>query len=207
MAEVAAINDRLEQIGREITVRIGKIDKLAAKGGDHVDTIDHLLAEAEKLCGTPESFEQFKRQHCPKLSKSRAYELLAIRDGRKSPEDTRAATRARVAKHRAAKRGVTEADSVTSDVPTKIAVATPINEPEAPNASAEARKAQYAAADDSAETKQPRLSKERQQKLQGLDDAARESIEDEDELDVPNNPKRYNFELDWRLEQAYDKGR
>jgi hypothetical protein len=144
---------RLEEIGRGITARIDKLEKLTAKGVDHVDSIEQLLAEAEKLCGTPECFEQFKCQHCPKLGKSRAYELLAIKDGRKSLEDNRAATRARVAKHRAAKRTVTERESVTSDAQTKGVLSTPINEPETPETSAEERKAQYAAADDSSKTK------------------------------------------------------
>ena len=150
---------RLEEIAREITARIDKLDKLGLKAVDHVDSIGHLLAEAEKLCGTRESFEAFKRQACPKLGKSRAYELLAIKDGRKSLEGTRAATRARVRKHGAAKRAVTEADSVTSDPQTKgVVLSTPINEPETPEASAEARKAECAASDAAPETETPQLS-------------------------------------------------
>jgi hypothetical protein len=52
------VNDRLQQIGREIEARIKKIDKV----GDHVDSIDCLLAEAEELCGSPEAFEDFKQK-------------------------------------------------------------------------------------------------------------------------------------------------
>jgi hypothetical protein len=147
---------RLEEIGREITARIDKLEKLTAKGVDHVDSIEQLLAEAEKLCGTSEAFEAFKRQHCPKLGKSRAYELLAIKEGRKSVEDSRAATRARVSKHRAAKRAVTESDSVTSDPQTKgVVPSTPINEPEAREVSAEERKAEYAATDQQGPVAEP----------------------------------------------------
>ena len=105
--------DRLEQIGREITARVGKLDQLGAKAVDQVNSIGHLLAEAEKLCETLEAFAAFKQQHCPDLSRSRTYELLAIKDGRKTLEGIRAATRARVAKHRAGKKVVTDKPSVT----------------------------------------------------------------------------------------------
>lgn len=100
--------DRLEQIGREISARVEKLDKIGVKAVDHVNSINHLLAEAEKLCETPEVFAAFKRDHCPDLSRSRTYELLAIKGGRKSLENIRASTRARVTKHRAGKKGVTD---------------------------------------------------------------------------------------------------
>ena len=78
-----------------------------------VDTIDHLLADAEKLCGPAGlTFEDFKKTYCPELGRSRTYEVLAIQDGRKTIEEIRAATRKRVAKHRA---NVTDKPSVTSD--------------------------------------------------------------------------------------------
>jgi hypothetical protein len=108
-----ANNVRLEQIGREITARVKKLDNFGAKAVDHVDSIDHLLGEAEKLCKTSEIFEAFKQRHCPGLGQSRTYELLAIKEGRKSLEDIRALTRARVNKHRATKKHVTEKPSVT----------------------------------------------------------------------------------------------
>jgi hypothetical protein len=106
--------DRLEQIGREITARVEKLDKLGAKAADHVDSIDCLLAEAEKLCETAEAFATFKQTHCAELGRSRIYELLAIKDGRKTREEIRALTRARVARHRAGKKAVTDKPSVTS---------------------------------------------------------------------------------------------
>jgi hypothetical protein len=106
--------DRLERIGREITARVEKLDKLGVKAVDHVDSIDYLLAEAEKLCETAEAFAAFKRKHCPALGRSRAYELLAIKEGRKSLEEIRASNRARVAKHRSGKKAVTDKPSVTS---------------------------------------------------------------------------------------------
>jgi hypothetical protein len=106
--------DRLEQIGREITSRVEKLDKLGTKAVDQVDSIGQLLAEAEKLCDTPEAFEAFKQKHCPDLGRSRTYELLAVKEGRKSLEDIRASTKARVAKHRAGTKAVTDNSSVTA---------------------------------------------------------------------------------------------
>jgi hypothetical protein len=105
---------RLEEIGREIRARVGKLDKVGAQAVDHVDSINHLLSEAEKLCKTPELFKAFKEKLCPDLSRSRTYELLAIKGGRKSLEDIRASTRARVTKHRAGKKAVTDSSSVTT---------------------------------------------------------------------------------------------
>jgi hypothetical protein len=58
-----------------------------------------------------------RNRYCPELGKSRMYELLAIKDGRATIEEIRAATRKRVAKHRAAEKDVTEKDSVTSEIP------------------------------------------------------------------------------------------
>jgi hypothetical protein len=110
--------DRLEQIGREITARVEKLDKLGAKAVDQVDSIDYLLAEAKKLCETAEAFAAFKQKHCPELGRSRTYELLAIKEGRKGREEIRALTRARVAKHRAGKRAVTDKPSVTAQTAT-----------------------------------------------------------------------------------------
>ncbi len=112
-ADRLAANSRLKDIGREIEVRVGKLDQLGGKTVDMVDSIDHLLADAEKLCDPAGfTFAAFKKTYCPKLGQSRTYELFAIRDGRKSLEEIRADTRKRVAKHREAKR-VTEKDSVT----------------------------------------------------------------------------------------------
>jgi hypothetical protein len=111
----ASSDVRLEQIGREITARLGKLDQLGVKAVDQVDSIGQLLAEAEKLCATPKAFDAFKRQHCPDLGRSRTYELLGVKGGRKSLEEIRALTRARVAKHRAGKKTVTDTSSVTSD--------------------------------------------------------------------------------------------
>jgi hypothetical protein len=146
--EVVAAIDILGRLGHEIRVRVNKLNHLGGKTVDMVDSIDHLLADAEKLCD-PGGFAAFKKIHCPELAKSRTYELLAVQDGRKTLNQIRAATRQRVAKHRSAKR-VTEKDSVT---------ALPALSSESPQAeklkaeddveiSAEKRKAKYANQDD-----------------------------------------------------------
>jgi hypothetical protein len=57
MSKPVAI-DRLLQIGREITARVERLDKIGVKAVDHVDSINHLLAEAEKRCETAEVLGQ-----------------------------------------------------------------------------------------------------------------------------------------------------
>jgi hypothetical protein len=105
---------KLQEIGREITARVAALDKHGEKSVNLVDSINSLLDQAEVLCGDPEDFAAFKRTYCPKLGQSRTYELLAIKEGRKTLEEIREAGRLRVAKHRASKRDVTEKASVTS---------------------------------------------------------------------------------------------
>jgi hypothetical protein len=115
MSDAAADVIKLQEIGREITARVAALDKHGEKSVNLVDSINSLLEQAEVLCGDPEDFAAFKRTYCPKLGQSRTYELLAIKEGRKTLEEIREAGRLRVAKHRASKRDVTESDSVTSD--------------------------------------------------------------------------------------------
>jgi hypothetical protein len=66
-----------------------------------------------------ESFEKFRKQYCPDLSRSRLYAVLAIADGRKTVEQDRAKKRESVAKSRA------KALSSTSAVGDTPSVATP----------------------------------------------------------------------------------
>jgi hypothetical protein len=93
---------RLLAIGREIEAKLKKADVYGVKAEDMVRSVNQLLAEAEKICKHHRiSFKDFKQARCPSLGKSRAYELLAIAAGKKTIEQTRKATRQRVAKHRA----------------------------------------------------------------------------------------------------------
>jgi hypothetical protein len=103
---------RLHDIGREINARLAKLDHLGGKAVDMFDSINCLLKEAEGLCDA-DGFAEFKQTYCRKLGQSRTYELLAVQQGRKTVEQIREATRLRVAKHRAAKKAVTEKPSVT----------------------------------------------------------------------------------------------
>jgi hypothetical protein len=105
---------RLFSLGWNIEARLGKVDQYGAKAADMAISAARLIDEAKKLCDS-EGFAAFKRFHCPSLAKSRTYELLAIESGTKTVEEIRAATRERVAKHRAEKKAhVTEQHSVTS---------------------------------------------------------------------------------------------
>ena len=112
---------RLFSLGWNIEARLEKVDQYGAKAADMAISAARLIDEAKKLCDL-EGFAAFKRFHCPSLAKSRTYELLAIESGTKTVEEIRAATRERVAKHRAEKKAhVTEKHSVTS-LPAQVKV-------------------------------------------------------------------------------------
>jgi hypothetical protein len=98
------------------------------KAQDERDAIQNvLLVQARAKCkDAGESFEKFRKQYCPDLSRSRLYAVLAIADGRKTVQQDRAEKRESVAKSRA-KASSTSAVGDTNDVDTE--------------ASAEARKA------------------------------------------------------------------
>ena len=102
----------LHHLGCEIRARLGKLNYHGGKAVDWKDSIDRLLADAAKLCDR-KGFEAFKEHCCPEFCESWTYQLLAIEEGRKTIEELRAATRLRVAKHRAGKRAVTKSNSVT----------------------------------------------------------------------------------------------
>jgi hypothetical protein len=87
------------------------------KAEDNWTTVTQLLAEAKAKCDAG-GFKAFKKKYCPDLSRSRIYELLEIGSGKKTLEESRAATRARIAKHRGKV-------SVTNDVTDKSTVESP----------------------------------------------------------------------------------
>jgi hypothetical protein len=74
----------LDAIGRDIRARVEKLNQLGSKSVDMIDSINHLLGQAEKLCG-PNAFESFKETYCPELKQSRMYALLAVREGSQDP--------------------------------------------------------------------------------------------------------------------------
>ena len=124
----------LEDLGELIAVHLEKSRKYDDKADQHRATAGRYLAQAKDLCDEG-GFEAFREKVCPDLGRSRAYELLAIANNRKSVSELRASTRERVARHRANK---TESVTVT-DSRTDAATM------EDPATSAEERKAPYAA--------------------------------------------------------------
>ena len=144
-AKRATAKAELEEIGKQIAARVkimrdydAAAEKKAGhelrKAQDERDTIHNvLLVQARAKCKEAgESFEKFRKQYCPDLSRSRLYAVLAIADGRKTVEQDRAEKRESVAKSRA-KASSTSAVGDTSRVVTGNDVDT--------EASAEARKA------------------------------------------------------------------
>ena len=107
--------DRLREIGKEIRERFKRAENGYQKANNHMDAIKALLDEAESLCEEG-GFKKFQEILCPELSKSRAYELLAIARHMTSIEETRARTRERVAKHRANKPAAPLSDTVTENL-------------------------------------------------------------------------------------------
>jgi hypothetical protein len=114
----------LGDIGERIQAHLVKAERYDQKARDqdkkaqnHRVSAACLLAEAKAAC-TDEGFEAFHAKFCPELGRTRTFELLAIADGTKSLEQTRAETRKRVAKHRAKKAGkaAQSAQSVTAPV-------------------------------------------------------------------------------------------
>jgi hypothetical protein len=113
-AKRATAKAALEEIGREIAARVKIMREYDAsaeekashelrKAEDERDTINNvLLVQARAKCKEAgESFEKFRKQYCPDLSRSRLYVVLAIADGRKTVEQDRAEKRESVAKSRA----------------------------------------------------------------------------------------------------------
>ena len=113
-AKHATAKAELEAIGKQIATRVKimrdydaaaeeKAGHELRKAQDERDTIHNvLLVQARAKCKEAgESFEKFRKQYCPDLSRSRLYTVLAIADGRKTVEQDRAEKRESVAKSRA----------------------------------------------------------------------------------------------------------
>jgi hypothetical protein len=102
--------ERLREIGKLIAARLEKIDKQIEQAENHSVSVNQLITQAKELCDEG-GFEAFREKFFPNLGKSRVYELLAIGTGKKSIEEIKANTLARVKKHREKK--ADEAFSVT----------------------------------------------------------------------------------------------
>jgi hypothetical protein len=105
----------LERLGREIVARIEAGDKAKDRADQMYKSAGLQLIEARNR--VPD-FSAFLRDHCDSLSRSRAYELMAIAEGRTTTEETRAKSRARAQRSRANKASVS-ATSRTRGVSTK----------------------------------------------------------------------------------------
>jgi hypothetical protein len=83
----------LETLGKEIAVRLEKIEKAKKIISDvvapeiksvidHTDSVEKLLAEAQKKCKVAGmKFAEFHKQYAPNYSRSKVYELCAIGRG------------------------------------------------------------------------------------------------------------------------------
>jgi hypothetical protein len=134
---------KLLSLGERVTVHFKKAreyeekaERHQEKARQHYPTIGWHLAEAKKICDTG-GFNAFREKFCPSLGKSRAYELLAIATDKKSDAEIKAATRERVARHRAKSEESTNPVSVTATDGNGVD----------PDESAEARMAENAGAD------------------------------------------------------------
>jgi len=126
-AKRATAKAELGEIGKQIAARVKimrdydasaeeKAGHELRKAQDERDTINNvLLVQARVKCKEAgESFEKFRKQYCPDLSRSRLYAVLAIADGRKTVEQDRAEKRESVAKSRAK---VVSSTSAVGDTP------------------------------------------------------------------------------------------
>ena len=102
---------RLQEIGKEIEVRLKKADKQDKLANDHVVAVEQLLTEAKGLCGDAD-FKKFQELFCPRLGKSQAYALRAIAAGKKTLLEHLTEQRKRKQKSRANQLAAT-ANSVT----------------------------------------------------------------------------------------------
>ena len=104
----------LQNLGKQIAAHLERARKAEEKAEQHYIAILQLLEKAKQDCDAG-GFAAFQQKFCPDLGRSRVFELKAIATGKKTLEDTRAATRERVARHRARQ---VESVTVTDSSPT-----------------------------------------------------------------------------------------
>ena len=92
--------DELQGWGENIATHYERALKSEEKADQHYRSIGQYLAKAKEACDEA-GFEAFREKFCPNFGKTRAYELLAVGQNKKSIADLRASTRERVARHRA----------------------------------------------------------------------------------------------------------
>jgi hypothetical protein len=104
----------LQNLGKQIADHLQRARKAEEKAEQHYIAVLQLLEKAKQDCDEG-GFAAFQEKFCPDLGRSRVFELKAIATGKKTLEDTRAATRERVARHRARQ---VESVTVTDSSPT-----------------------------------------------------------------------------------------
>lgn len=92
--------NELQEWGKNIAGHYERALKSEEKADQHYQSIGQYLAKAKEGCDEA-GFEAFRKKFCPNFAKTRAYELLAVGQNKKSIADLRASTRERVARHRA----------------------------------------------------------------------------------------------------------
>ncbi|GHE49985.1 hypothetical protein GCM10019059_06570 [Camelimonas fluminis] len=93
----------IDTLGQEIKARIEAGDKAMGKAEDHYLAAGLQLAEARRrVAGDGGSFRAFLDNHG--IGRSRAYDILAVTDGRKTFDGIRAKAAERAAKHAATNR-------------------------------------------------------------------------------------------------------
>jgi hypothetical protein len=122
----------VQDLSKRIAVHYEKLVQCEGKAEQHKIAIGKLLIQAKEACDTG-GFTAFRERFCPNLGRSRAHELLLIASGKKTIEETKAATRERVKKHRAVKKAASSKVSAPS-----------VTVMDDPTASAEKRNAEYA---------------------------------------------------------------
>ena len=88
----------LEQLGATVKANLDASEKTARRSDDLLITAGRHLAEAnERIRAAPGgmSWDTFLKEHC-QIGRSRAYELIAVGQGRTTPEELRLKTLKRV---------------------------------------------------------------------------------------------------------------
>lgn len=94
--------NELQSLAERIKAHLEKAHKYKEKADQHYISVGQYLSRAREACDES-GFEAFREKFCPDLGRTRAYELLALGQNKKSLEDIRASNRERVARHRAKK--------------------------------------------------------------------------------------------------------
>jgi hypothetical protein len=91
-----------DQLVKRIKAHIEKGDQAKEKGEQHYAAAGLLLKDLKKDCPNKAAWEELIKTRCG-IGTSRAYEWIAIADGRTTAGDLRLATNARKQKHRASR--------------------------------------------------------------------------------------------------------